>query len=80
MNIRDYRFFGLAIIDFIVTFLIVIILHYYIWNNPIHKHKNRNIIQYIFSLLLLFITFIGIGFLLHWIFSIDSKLSLYLGI
>ena len=81
MNPRDYKIYGLAVIDFIATFIIAVILHYFIWTNPIHKDiKDRTYIQYILSLFLIFITFVGIGFILHWGFSVDSRLSRYLGI
>lgn len=79
-DIHDYRIGGLAIIDLVLTIIGVIIIHYYMWKNPIHKDIKRTKIQYILSLLLIFITFLGIGFILHWIFGIDSRLSLYLGI
>jgi NhaP-type Na+/H+ or K+/H+ antiporter len=79
-SIRDYRFYGLAIIDFFVTLLFAILLHYFMWNYSIHHIQNRTYFQFIFSLFFIFITFIGFGFILHWIFGIKSRLSFILGI
>ena len=31
MNLRSYRIFNLAIIDYVVTFFCVLILHSYMW-------------------------------------------------
>tara|TARA_Y100000389_G_scaffold50722_1_gene46417 strand:+ start:5963 stop:6208 length:246 start_codon:yes stop_codon:yes gene_type:complete len=81
MNIRDFRLFGFALIDVIATLIIALILHYYMWTKPTHKDlNNRTFLQYFLSMFLIIITFFGLGFILHWFFSIDSKLSLYLGI
>jgi NhaP-type Na+/H+ or K+/H+ antiporter len=79
-DLRKPRIFGFTLIDLIPTIIFAIILHRYMWIYPIHDIKDRSITQYILSLLLIIITFIGLGFIFHWIFSIDSKLSFYLGI
>lgn len=80
MNIHDYRIFGLAIFDLVLTLISVIILHYYIWNNPTHKIEKRTLNQSILLFILLFVTFMGLGLIFHWIFKIDSRLSYYIGI
>ena len=70
----------MAIFDFVVTFIFVFILHFYMWQNSnIQDKKKRTYIQYILSLLLLYVTFIGIGVMLHYIMGIKSGLSFYLG-
>lgn len=83
MNLSDLRkpkIFGMALFDIIATIITAIILHTFMWLYPIHNIKDRCPTQYILSLLLIIITFIGLGFIFHWIFSVDSKLSFYLGI
>ena len=54
MNLRDYRFYGLAIADYVATFLAVFLLHYYMWYHAKVKNQ-RTYFQYIFSLIYLFI-------------------------
>lgn len=79
--LRKFKIFNMAIFDFIATFVGVFILHYYMWSNPldIKEPNKRTYIQYFTSLLLLFVAFIGIGVLLHYLFGIKSGLSAYLG-
>lgn len=82
MNLRDYRFYGLAIADYVATFIAVFFLHYYMWTNaninPIMKQK-RTFLQYFISLIYLFIASLGIATILHYFFGIKSVFSRYLG-
>lgn len=80
-GLRDFKIFNMAVFDYIVTFIIVLIIHTIMWKNPLNmKNQNkRSWIQYVYSLLLLFITFIGIGVMIHRIFNIESGLSAHLG-
>lgn len=83
MNLRDYRFYGLAIVDYVATFLVVLLLHSYMWYNanmnPILKLK-RTYLQYFGSFIYLFIASLGIATILHYFFGIKSVFSRYLGL
>ena len=80
MNLRKYKLFNMAIFDFIMTFIIIFILHLYMWFHPLDDMKNqRNIWQYLISLLLFFVSAIGLGVIMHYFFGIKSALSGYLG-
>ena len=80
-DMRKYKLFNMAIIDFVITFIAVFLIHYYIWTHPIHMKNTteRTTLQYISSLLLLFITAVGLGVLLHYFLGIKSGLSGHLG-
>jgi hypothetical protein len=78
-SIRDYRIFGLSIIDYILTFFGVLILHSYMWYYANVKNK-RTTIQYIISFIYIFIAMLGIGTILHYFFGIKSVFSRYLGL
>lgn len=81
MNLRDYRFFGLAIIDYVVTFIVIFFLHYYMWSNANVKNKNnRTYLQYFFSLFFIFLGALGLAVILHYFFNIKSTFSKYLGL
>jgi fatty-acid desaturase len=71
----------MAVFDYVATFIGVLIIHTIMWRNPLNmKNKeNRTLSQYIISLILLYITFIGIGVIVHRLFNIESGLSFYLG-
>ena len=80
-ELRKYKFFNMAIFDLVGTFIIIWFIHLYMWMNiPNENKKNRNYIQYFLSLLLLFITGLGIGLIFHYMFKINSALSRYLGL
>ncbi len=80
-ELRKYKFFNMAIFDLVGTFVIIWFIHLYMWMNiPNENKKNRNYIQYFVSLLLLFITGLGIGLIFHYMFKINSALSRYLGL
>jgi hypothetical protein len=82
MNLRDYRFYGLAIVDYVATFIIVLLLHSYMWFNANINSKmkqQRTYIQYFFSLIYIFIASLGVATVLHYFFGIKSVFSRYLG-
>lgn len=78
MNLRDYRIYGLSIIDYVATLIVVYILHSYMWYNANVKQK-RTYLQYFFSLFYLFIASLGLATILHYFFGIKSVFSRYLG-
>jgi hypothetical protein len=80
MDLRSFRILGLAVIDYIITFIAVLILHTYMWFNAnISKTTKRTYIQYFSSLLFIFIAILGIATILHYFFNIRSVFSKYLG-
>lgn len=86
MGLRDFRVAQMAVIDFVATFLVVFYIHNFMWVYPLGNYedimtytKSRSGFQYTFSLVLLFITFVGIGTMAHYMFRINSKLCAYLG-
>ena len=80
MNLRSFRIFELAVFDYVITFIGAFILHYYMWIYAnVEFKQNRTISQYYFSLLFIFIAFLGIGTILHYFFNIKSTFSKYLG-
>jgi hypothetical protein len=82
MNLRDYRFYGLAIADYVATFIVVLALHSYMWYyaniNPKLKLQ-RTYLQYFGSLIYLFIASLGVATVFHYFFGIKSVFSRYLG-
>jgi|UniRef100_A0A6C0ETJ7 hypothetical protein len=80
MNLRDYRILNLAVIDYVVTFVFVLILHSYMWfYADISNKTKRTYLQYIISLLYIFISILGLATILHFFFGIKSVFSKYLG-
>jgi energy-converting hydrogenase Eha subunit A len=71
----------MAVFDLTVTFIAAFIVHMLLWMYPLDmKDKNkRTSFQYIASLLLIFIMFLGIGVIFHRIFGIKSALFAYIG-
>jgi len=79
--LRQYRFLKMAIFDLVVTFIFALIVHSLLWTYPLEMKdkEQRTWIQYLFSLFLIFVTFLGLGIISHRIFGIKSTLSAYLG-
>jgi hypothetical protein len=77
-NLRKYRIFNLAIFDYVVTFIAVLILHSYMWINAKVNYK-RTIAQYFISLTFIFIAMLGLGTILHYFFGVKSTFSHYIG-
>ena len=79
-SIHDYRILGLSIVDYILTFIGVIILHSYMWFNAnVADKSKRTYFQYYFSFIFIFIAMLGLGTILHYFFGIKSKFSSYIG-
>jgi hypothetical protein len=78
-SIHDYRILGLSIVDYIFTFIGVIILHSYMWYKADIKNKQRTYAQYIISFLFIFVTMLGVGTIMHYFFNVKSAFSRYLG-
>jgi len=80
MNLRGYRILGLAIIDYVVTFVFVLILHSYMWHYAnISSKTKRTYLQYFISFIYIFIAILGLATILHFFFGIKSVFSSYLG-
>ena len=80
MNLRDYRILGLAVIDYIVTLVFVLILHSYMWFYAnISKNTKRTYLQYFVSLIYIFIAILGLATILHFFFGVKSVFSSYIG-
>ena len=80
-DLRKYKIYKMAIFDLVMTFLFMFFIHLYMWRNiPDNQKKNRNYIQYIVSLILLLITSLGLGVIMHYITGVNSALSTYLGL
>jgi len=80
MNLRSYRIFNLAIIDYVVTFFCVFILHSYMWYYAdVADKSHRTYFQYFFSLFYIFIGMLALATILHYFFNIKSMFSSYLG-
>jgi hypothetical protein len=84
MNITELRrpkILNMALFDLTMTFIGAFITHLLLWSYPLNmkEKEKRTSLQYITSLILMFITFIGLGVIAHRIFNIQSALSAYLG-
>ena len=80
-QLRKPKIFNMALFDLTATFIGAFIIHILLWTYPLDmKHKEkRTSLQYILSLSLIFIMFLGLGVIFHRIFNIKSALSAYLG-
>lgn len=80
-TLRRPKIFNMALFDLIMTFIGAFITHLLLWLYPLNMKdkEKRTPLQYIISLMLIFICFIGIGVIMHRIFNIQSALSAYLG-
>jgi len=87
-NLRKPKIFKMAIFDLVATFIGAFIVHLIMWLYPLNKtltssnspeNFHRTPFQYIISLLFIFMTFVGIGVIVHRIFGVNSALSRYLG-
>lgn len=82
MNLRSFRIFGLAVFDYVVTFIGAFFLHYYMWiyaNGNFEFKQNKTSFQYYFSLIYIFFGLLVLGTILHYFFNIKSTFSKYLG-
>ena len=83
-QLRKHRFLNLTLIDLIPTLIVGLIIHSYLWLYPLEldnmDQSNRTIIQYIASLLIVIITSLGLGIIVHRMVGIKSGLSAHLGL
>ena len=81
-EIRKVKVLEMAVFDLVGTYIIALLFHAIMWNNPINSEKfeRSNFTgQYFVSSLFIYVTFIGIGSLVHYVMGVDSKLLNYLG-
>ena len=80
-DLRKPKFLNMALFDLTATFLFSMIIHSMLWFYPLDmKNKGkRTRLQYISSVILIFLMFLGIGVIFHRIFGIQSAFSGYLG-
>lgn len=80
-QLREPKIFKMAIFDLTGTFIIAFIIHIIMWSYPLEmkEKEKRTIFQYMTSLLLIFITLVGLGVISHRIFKVKSALSGYIG-
>ena len=83
-ELRKPKVWNMAIFDLVATFIGAFIVHILLWIYPLDmspmEKKQRTPLQYIASLTLIFILFIGLGVIFHRIFGIKSGLSDHLGL
>ena len=79
-TLRSYRIHKIAVFDVVATLLVAIIVHMYLWKHSFYIEDNRTYTQYIISLLIISITFIGLGIIMHRFFNVKSNLSKILGV
>lgn len=80
-ELRRPKIYNMAAFDLIGTFVGAVIVHLLLWIYPLNMKdkEKRTALQYVTSLLLIFIMFLGLGVIFHRIFGIQSALSAYLG-
>jgi hypothetical protein len=83
-QMRQYRVFNLTLVDLIPTLIVALIIHSYIWLYPLEltseERENRSFIQYAISLIIISITSIGFGIIIHRLVGVKSGLSAHLGL
>lgn len=83
-ELRRYRFLNLTLIDLVPTVIVALILHSYIWVYPLElssdEQRERTFVQYTASLVIIVITFLGLGIIIHRLSGIRSGLSAHLGL
>lgn len=84
VELRKPKLWNMAIFDLTATFIFAFIVHILLWIYPLDmsavEKKRRTSLQYIASLMLIFVMFIGIGVIFHRIFGVKSALSAYVGL
>lgn len=83
-ELRKPKIWNMAIFDITATFIGAFIVHILLWIYPLEmspmQKKERTLLQYIASLLFIFVMFLGLGIIFHRIFGIKSGLSDHLGL
>lgn len=78
-ELRKPKIFNIILFDFTLALIGVFITHSLLWFYPLEMPNDRTWVQYFVSLLIIFITFLGLGIIFHRIFGIRSGLSGILG-
>ena len=80
-DLRQYRIFNLALFDLAFGFVGAFIIHLLLWMYPLEmKNKEkRTTLQYLGSLLLIFVMVVGLGVIVHRLVGVKSALSAHLG-
>jgi hypothetical protein len=76
---RKLRIFGMSVIDFVLTFIFVFILHTISWFYIVSARK-QTISIYFLSFLILFIVMIVIGIVAHLAFGVKTVMLAYMGL
>jgi hypothetical protein len=76
---RRLRFLGMSVFDLVLTLIGTYIIHTVSWMYLVSE-KNKTIIIYIFSFMVLFIIMITIGIVMHMIFGVKTVMLAYLGL
>jgi hypothetical protein len=76
---RRLRFLGMSVFDLVLTLIGTHIIHTISWMYLVSE-KNKTIIIYIFSFMVLFIIMITIGIVMHMIFGVKTVMLAYLGL
>ncbi len=76
---RRFRILGMSVIDFVLTFIFVFIIHSIMWFYVVSA-RNKTTSIYILSFLVVFIIMIFISIIMHMIFGVKTVLLAYLGL
>jgi len=83
-QMRRHRILNLTLVDLIPTLIVALIIHSYLWLYPLEldntEQLNRTFIQYIASFIIIIITSLGLGIIIHRMVGIKSGLSAHLGL
>jgi len=83
-ELRRYRVLNLTLIDLVPTVIVALIIHSVLWVYPLElssdAQSERTFIQYTVSLVIIVITSLGLGIIMHRISGIKSGLSAHLGL
>lgn len=82
-DLRKIRVFNLAIADFAATLLLAFGISLALWKYPLGTIKNiekRAYMQFASLTILMWITLVGFGLIIHRLVGVQSTLSAYLGI
>lgn len=83
-ELRRYRLLNLTLIDLVPTVIVALILHSYLWVYPLElssdEQSERTFVQYTASLVIIVITFLGLGIIIHRMSGIRSGFSAHLGL
>lgn len=80
-DLRRPKILNMAIFDLVATFIVAFIIHLLLWIYPLDMKdkEKRTSVQYLSSLMLIFIMSLGLAIIFHRIFGIKSAFSAYMG-